>query len=157
MPSAAPSLRKNHQSLTRRRTSPQQKAVVGVLRAASVIRRHVVRVLQGHGLTPSQYNVLRILRGAPAGLPTMEIAAGLLDEEPGITRLIDALEGRGFLERIRSSTDRRRIDCRITRHGLGLLGELDGPIDALDRQLLGRLSRTQVSELLRLTGAICEG
>ena len=111
-------------------------------------------LLQGYGLTPSQYNVLRILRGSTEALPTMEIATRLVDEEPGITRLIDALERADLLKRRRSDSDRRRVDCRITRKGLKTLEEIDGPIDDLDIQLFGRITNKELKQIVRMMSCI---
>jgi len=77
-----------------------------------------------------------------------------LDEEPGITRLIDGVERMGFLVRARSVDDRRRVDCRITKAGLQVLQHLDGPVDELDRKMLHKLTRAEVRELTRLMDSI---
>lgn len=136
------------------RISKQQEAVIAILRAGGLIRRSVVGLLQGYGLTQSQFNVLRILRETSEGLPTMEIALRLLDKEPGITRLIDALEEDGLLKRTRSGEDRRRIDCSITRKGQRVLRDLDAPIDELDRRLLKDLSHQELEQLNRLLSRV---
>lgn len=141
---------------SRSRTSHHQTAVVAILRASAVIGRRVGGVLGGYGLTPSQYNVLRIVRGSPDGLATMEIRSRLLDQEPGITRLIDGLERMGFLKRVRSQDDRRRIDCKITAAGSKVLGSLDEPIDTLDRAVLRRLSISEMKQLNSLLSCIEE-
>jgi len=134
--------------------SLQQEASVAVLRAAGVIRRNVAELLQGYDLTLSQYNVLRILRGSTEALPTMEIAARLVDEEPGITRLIDALERVDLLTRTRSDSDRRRVDCRITRKGFKTLAKIDGPIDELDSRLFGRITNKELKQIIRMMSRI---
>ena len=134
--------------------SLQQEASVAVLRAAGLIRRSVAGLLQGYSLTPPQYNVLRILRGATEPLPTMEIAARLVDEEPGITRLIDALEGADLVKRARSDSDRRRVDCRITKKGLKTLREIDRPIDDLDSRLFGCTANKDLKQIVRMMSSI---
>ena len=135
---------------SRKRVSVEQKAVIGVLRAAGIVRREVVRILRPHGLGHSQYNVLRILRGAPEGLGTMEIVSRMLDEVPGITRLIDGLERRGLVVRVPSKSDRRRIDCRITRAGLEMLSELDESVDEMNRRVLKSLTSAEATRLIGL-------
>ena len=136
------------------RISAHQETVVAVLRAAGVIRREVVKLLQVHRLSPSQYNVLRILRGSPDGLATMEIASRLIDEDPAITRLIDGVEKMELVERVRSPLDRRRIDCRLTEKGRELLGQLDGPLDQLDQRLLRGLAKKELRQLTELLSRI---
>jgi DNA-binding MarR family transcriptional regulator len=104
-----------------------------------------------HDLTPQQYNVLRILRGAgSSGLPTLELAERMVERTPGITRLIDRLERKGLVDRVRSPEDRRQVYCLISRDGLALLRRLDGPIDALDRRSFDPLTGEEVRRLIRL-------
>jgi len=134
--------------------SLHQESVVALLSAASRVRCRVVRLLQTQGVSPSQYNVLRILRGSQDGLATMEIAARLVDREPGITRLIDGLLARGHVERIPSSVDRRRVDCRITALGLDVLRQFDTPVEELDREMLCNLSGSDLRKLTRLLDQI---
>src|SRR6476469_10227215 len=135
--------------------SPAQEGVVGMLVAADRIQRSVAPLLEPHGITPQQYNVLRILRGAGVkGLPTLEIAERMIQQAPGITRLLDRLEAKRLVRRERCREDRRRVWCRITPAGLTLLGALDQPVDQWDREALGMLSRTQVDLLVQLVNAI---
>ncbi len=102
-------------------------------------------------LTPQQYNVLRILRGAGKdGLPTLEIASRMIERAPGITRMIDRLERKELVERERRPGDRRQVLCRITATGRTLLRSLDKPIEKLDEELLSALSIAESKELIRL-------
>lgn len=111
-------------------TSESQEAFLLLLKTTDQLRRSLSRQMEGAGVTLQQYNVLRILRGAGLeGLPTLEIANRMIEETPGITRLIDRLEDRGWVERERSVADRRQVICRISETGLGLLSSLDGPTD----------------------------
>ena len=131
--------------------APTQEAAVALLRTADLVRRSISAVVEPYGLTPQQYNVLRILRGAaPAGLPTLEIAERMIEQTPGITRLIDRLELKQLVERERSATDRRQVFCRITPGGLALLARLDEPIVEAEREALGVLSDRQLAQLLSL-------
>ena len=128
-------------------------AVLGILRAADVLRRRGAALLDPYGITPQQFNVLRILRGArPDGLCTLTIAERMIEQAPGITRLIDRLEAKQLVVRVRSSEDRRQVWCRITFAGLRLLARLDEPVAALDRQAVAGLPRAdqiRLAELLR--------
>lgn len=106
--------------------STAEEALVAVLRTAAVLRRAIAQRVEPYGISPAQYNVLRILRGAgEGGLPTLEVRARLIEEAPGITRLIDKLEEAGHVRRDRSGTDRRKVQCSITTSGLGLLEAMD--------------------------------
>ena len=135
--------------------SPAEEAFVAILRTADVLRRRMARIIEPHGITPQQYNVLRILRGAhPDPLPTLEIRERMIEEAPGITRLVDGLERRGLIERERAEDDRRRVDCWITGDGLALLEELDEEVDAADEATADGLSTRDVRSLLRILEVI---
>ena len=106
--------------------SAAEEASLAVLRTASMIRRALAHVVEPSGITPPQYNVLRILRGAgAAGLPTLVVRDRLLEEAPGITRLLDKLDLAGYVRRERSTPDRRQVMCYVTPKGLALLKRLD--------------------------------
>jgi len=130
--------------------SPGQHALLALFRAAARLRRQLDDVPASQGLSPSQYNVLRILRGAGSPLPIMTIRDRMIDSQPSITRLVDRLEVRGLLERIPSTEDRRRVDCRVTSAGRELLAEMDEPIDAADRAVMSRLSASELKTLKEL-------
>lgn len=100
-----------------------------LLRTADELRRYFTAFYEPHEITPQQYNVLRILRGAhPEALPTMEIAERMVEQTPGITRLVDRLEDKGLVLRERPADDRRRVLISISAAGLRLLGLLDEPV-----------------------------
>ena len=140
---------------TRPFRSPAEEAFVAILKTADVLRRRMARIVEPHGITPQQYNVLRILRGAhPDPLPTLEIRERMIEEAPGITRLVDRLERRGLIQRERAEDDRRRVDCWITAAGLALLEELDEEIDAADEATTKGLSGREVEALLRSLEAV---
>ncbi len=130
---------------------PEQEGAVAIVRTADRIRREVERALEPLGITPQQFNVLRILRGAqPGTLPTLEIAERMVERAPGITRLLDRLEAQRLVKRARCQEDRRRVLCSITPAGLDLLRSADGPVHEAERRCVGRLPRTRIAELLRL-------
>ena len=131
--------------------SREQQAVVGLLRTADAIKRSLAHVIEPHGITPQQYNVLRILRGAgPDGLPTLTIGERMVEQTPGVTRLIDRLERKGLVERTPCPKDRRRVFCQITPKGLGLLEELDEPVNRWDAQTVSILPPSDVDSLIKL-------
>src|SRR6266496_3289060 len=102
-------------------------------------RRRLATVLKADDLSANQYNVLRILRGSPEGLPCGEIASRMITRDPDITRLLDRLEKRKLISRCRETKDRRMVMARITPDGLKLLGRLDEPVHEAHRQQLGHL------------------
>jgi DNA-binding MarR family transcriptional regulator len=135
-----------------------QELVVGLLRTADLVRRAVDRVLEPYDITPQQYNVLRILRGAgEAGLPTLEISGRMLEQAPGITRLLDRLEAKGMVRRERCPQDRRQVLCWLTPPGLAIVERLDEPIDTADREAVAMLCAEDQERLLHLLEAIRTG
>ena len=106
--------------------SAAHEAVVGLMRTADLIRRHATAMVEPHGITAQQFNVLRILRGAgDTGLPTLEVAERMVEQTPGVTRLLDRLEAKELVRRQRCPKDRRQHLCWITPKGLALLEKID--------------------------------
>jgi DNA-binding MarR family transcriptional regulator len=130
--------------------SPQQEAIIGLLRTSDLIANRLGRLFRDFGLTNSQYNVLRILRGAGEPLPSLEIADRMIQVVPAITGLIDRLEKQGLVSRRRCEDDRRVVYVEITAKGLALLRLIDAPIEKLHASLLQSLSRTELRQLSRL-------
>lgn len=125
--------------------SPAEEATLGLMRTATIIRRHISRAIEPTGITTAQYNVLRILRGAGSeGLPTLAVRDRLIEEAPGITRLLDKLERSGYVHRERSTPDRRQVMCFITLQGLTVLKALDEPVSAADE--IGGIGLTLVEQ-----------
>lgn len=132
-----------------------QEATVGLLRTADVVRRRLARIVDPHGITLQQYNVLRILKGShPDPLPTLEIAQRMIEEQPGITRLLDRLDAKGLVRRERYVDDRRQVHCWITKSGLELLAGLDREVNAADTAAVAALSASQQQQLIHLLEAI---
>ena len=128
-----------------------QEAVVALIRTGDLVRRAVSGIVEPHGITLQQYNVLRILRGAgERGLPTLDIAQRMVEQTPGITRLIDRLETKKLVARERCKTDRRQVFCRITPGGLELLSRIDGPLLQAEELALAPLTQRQLSQLMSL-------
>jgi DNA-binding MarR family transcriptional regulator len=131
--------------------SLEQEAVLNVLHTADVLLQRITAVLKPFKLSHSQYNVLRILRGAgPEGLACREIGERMITRDPDITRLLDRLEARGLLTRTRDQKDRRVITARITSEGQRLLEALDQPIGEVDRQPLQHLGEQRLRTLIQL-------
>jgi len=131
--------------------SLEQEALLNVLRTADVLMQRLTAVLKPFKLSHSQYNVLRILRGAgPDGLACREISERMISRDPDITRLLDRLEARGLVARTRDQQDRRVVMACITPEGLRLLEALDEPIAEVDRQPLQHLGEQRLRTLIEL-------
>ena len=135
--------------------STGQEAVLALWRTADVLRRFAAAVVEPHGITLQQYNVLRILRGSePDGLPTLSVAGRMIERAPGITRMIDRLETKGLVLRERRAADRRCVHCRITPRGLALLERLDASVDRADAEAVRGLGENEQRQLIRLLDAV---
>lgn len=137
--------------------SLEQEALLSIERTAAVLMHGFADSLKEYGITPTQYNVLRILRGAGrAGLCRNEIRDRLVAQVPDVTRLLDRMEESGLVERERAEQDRRLVTTRITKTGLTLLGRLDGPVAQSHRERLGHLSAAQLRSLIGLLAQVRE-
>ncbi len=130
--------------------SLEQEAALNVVRTNDQLQIRFARLFREHGLTPAQYNILRILRGEGRPLPILEIASRTVTVVPGITGLIDRLEQAGFVHRERCEKDRRVIFVAITEKAVKILSHLDDPILCLHEKLMGHLARAELKELSRL-------
>jgi DNA-binding MarR family transcriptional regulator len=130
--------------------SPEQEAMLNLVRTNDRFQIRFTRLFREYGVTPSQYNVLRVLRGEGRPLPCLEVAERLVAAVPAITGLIDRLEALGLVTRERSTEDRRVVYVAITPGGLDLLGKLDQPVLGLHRTLIGHLSPAELTQLIRL-------
>jgi DNA-binding MarR family transcriptional regulator len=130
---------------------PEQEAALNLVRTQDHIFVEFTRLFNEHGISPQQYNVLRILRGAGGeGLPCLEIADRMITRMPDITRLVDRLEEAGLVVRSRCRQDRRMVFVKITPPALELLARLDKPVLDLHKRTLGHLTRAELAELNRL-------
>jgi DNA-binding MarR family transcriptional regulator len=120
------------------------------VRTSDQLQHRSARLLREYGLTSSQYNVLRILRGEGKPLPILEIASRTVTVVPGITGLVDRLEQAGFVNRLRCEKDRRIIYVALTDQAMETLAALDEPLLALHRKLLGHLTQAELKEVIRL-------
>jgi len=137
----------------RRRGGPEEAAFLDLLRTAEVLSHPLVRLLKGHELSLTQYNVLRILRGIRDGLTCGEVANRMITRDPDITRLLDRLEKRQLIERTRDAKDRRVVLTRITRAGLALVAALDEPVQQAHRRALGHMGEQGLAQLADLLAA----
>ena len=135
--------------------SPGQEATVAILHTADVVRRRLAEVVAGENITLQQFSVLRILRGAgAAGVATLDVADRMVEQAPGITRLLDRLEAKELVKRQRCPKDRRQHLCWITPRGEAVLQRLDSPILRAAEVCTGKLTRKDQTELIRLLDSI---
>ncbi len=135
--------------------SAAEAAFLHLQRTAGRLMTGVEAALKPYGLTHTQYNVLRILRGAGAeGRPCGEIAGDMIHRDADMTRLLDRLEKQGWVKRSRSATDRRVVTARITAAGLNLLAQLDAPVTAAAEGAMGGLTPSQLERLVNLLGRL---
>ena len=128
--------------------SLEEEVILNVARTAEYLANSLTAVLKSADLTITQYNVLRILRGAGSeGLSCGEISERMVTKESDVTRLLDRVEARGFISRERPANNRRIVVARITDEGLLVLEELDAPVDELNRKLVGHLGRDKQEKL----------
>jgi DNA-binding MarR family transcriptional regulator len=137
----------------RRRACPEEDAFLDLLRTTDLLSRGPAQVLKTEDLSATQYNVLRILRGSPQGLPCGEIASRMITRDPDITRLLDRLEKRALISRSRETKDRRTVLARITPDGLKVLARLDEPVEQAHRKQLGHVGRERLHALAELLEA----
>lgn len=130
--------------------SAEEEAMLNLLRTSDQVQCQFGRLLREFGITPPQYNILRILRGEGGPLPILEIASRMVTVVPGITGLIDRLEQGGFVERIRCERDRRVIYVNITDKARQLAKQLDEPVLEFNRQMTSRLTPAEIRDLSRL-------
>jgi DNA-binding MarR family transcriptional regulator len=134
----------------RRIGSPEEAVFLELMRTTDMLSRRLAGILKSEDLSSTQYNVLRILRGAPDGLPCGEIASRMITRDPDVTRLLDRLEKRKLISRCRETKDRRTVMVRITADGVQLLARLDEPVQAGHRKQLGHLGRERLRSLTGL-------
>ena len=134
--------------------SLEEEAFLNVQRTANVLSQSMAELLKEHDLTQTQYNVLRILRGAgKAGLTAGEIGERMITRDPDVTRLLDRLERRGLVERWRCTEDRRVVWTRITAEGAGAIAPLDAPVDEMHTKLLRHMGDDRLRTMVELLEA----
>jgi DNA-binding MarR family transcriptional regulator len=142
----------------RRFRNAAEESFVSILFAGSRILQRLEELCAAHGITHTQYNVLRILRGVhPEGHPRCEIAGRLIARAPDVTRILDRLEQHKLISRTWSRENRRHSIARITPQCLDLLRRIDPDIQALERQTTGRLTPAEQKTLVRLCARLACG
>ncbi len=130
-------------------SSVAQEAFLSIQRTADALSQKIEQFLRPWGVSGTQYNVLRILRGTgPQGLCCGEIGERMIAHDPDITRLLGRMEKAGWIERARDSNDRRVVLTHINRRGLELLKQIDKPIEEFTRELGKHISEKRFQELI---------
>jgi DNA-binding MarR family transcriptional regulator len=132
-------------------SSPEEEIYLSILRTAEALSWGIAEILKDVELTLTQYNVLRILRGAGVeGATCGQISERMVTKDSDITRLLERLDTRGLITRARDGNDRRFITVRITKDGLRLLASLDKPVVECHKRQIGHLGRERLATLGRL-------
>ena len=142
-----------------RQTKPfnsiEQEALLSILRTSAELWDRVELLLRPHGITTTQYNVLRILRGAePDGLCRNELRDRMLTRMPDVTRLLDRMEEAGLVERTRDTEDRRMVSTRITKRATQLLATLDPIVADYEKRFFSGIDRDRIQTLIDVLDAI---
>lgn len=137
--------------------SLELEAFLNVIKTADELGRQVEDFLKGHGLSATQYNVLRILRGSePDGLPCGAISERMITRDPDVTRLLDRLEKRGLITRCRETADRRVVRTRITEAGKALIAGIDKPLMELHLRQFRHMGVERLRELVEMMEEVRE-
>jgi len=132
-------------------TKDVSSAALAIIRAAERVRSRASALLEPYDLTPQQYHVLRILRAAhPEPLPTLEIGSRMIEQCPGVTRILDRLVEKGLVRRERGEDDRRQVHCSLTPEGLSVLEAARDAIQLANREVLGHFTSAEVLALVAL-------
>jgi DNA-binding MarR family transcriptional regulator len=137
--------------------SVEQEATLAVMRTSDLLENRVARLLRDHGLTLTQYNVLRILRGEGKPLPCLEVADRMIQVAPAITRVVDQLLALKLITKTQSAHDRRVFEIELTSAASRLLKKLDEPILELHASLLSNVSKSDLKALIRILEAARAG
>jgi len=137
---------------------PEERLFLALLKAADALGQQAEQLIKSAGLTGTQYNVLRILRGAqPGGLACRAIGDRMISHDPDMTRLLDRMEKRGLIRRERQKDDRRVVKTHITSQGLDLLKPLDHPMRELHKRQFRHMPAMRVKNLVELLDQFCGG
>lgn len=138
---------------TRYQASLEERIAVLILRAADFVAQQGEQLFKSHGLTSTQYNVLRILRGSGSeGLPCKSVGDRMISHDPDITRLLDRMEKNGLILRERQKDDRRVVKARITPQGLEILKKLDQPVREIHKKHFAHMGAAKLRQLEELLG-----
>jgi DNA-binding MarR family transcriptional regulator len=135
----------------------EEEAILSIARTAAIVEHAGAEALKPFDLTITQYNVLRILRGAGEGLCRNEVGERLVTKVPDVTRLLDRMESAGLIVRQRGGEDRRFVSTQITEKGLKLLEKIDRELPAIHGRQLGHVSQKRLRELISILEEVRNG
>ena len=130
--------------------SIEQEATLAILRTSDLLENRLARLFREHGLTPSQYNVLRILRGEGKPMPCLEVAHRMIQVAPAITRVVDQLLKLQLIRKTQSADDRRVFTIELRPAATRLLQKLDQPVLDLHASLLEGVAKADQKNLIRI-------
>lgn len=135
----------------------EEEGLLNLLRTHEFLQQRQTEFFKRFQLTPTQYNILRILRGAgKEGITCARASERMVTADPDITRLLDRLEARGLTRRERGSQDRRVVISRITEDGLRLIAAIDKPLAEFHKRYMGRVGRKKLAQLIEILESIRE-
>ncbi|XZE22157.1 MarR family winged helix-turn-helix transcriptional regulator [Pirellulaceae bacterium SH449] len=137
--------------------SVEQEATLAIMRTSDLLENRLARLLREHGLTLTQYNVLRILRGEGKPLPCLEVASRMIQVAPAITRVVDQLLAMELITKNQSPTDRRVFEIELTPQAIRLVKTLDEPVLNLHKTLLSNVSQGDLKSLIRILEIVRSG
>lgn len=135
--------------------SPEEEAYLSIVRTSALLEHSLAQGLKEHDITPTQYNVLSILRGAGAdGLCRNEVGCRLITAMPDVTRLLDRMEEQGLIVRERGTVDRRMVRTRLTKKGLDLVGRLDATVMEMHEKQFRHMDKRSLRTLIQVLGEV---
>ena len=137
--------------------SLEQEATLAIMRTSDLLENRVARLLRENGLTMSQYNVLRILRGEGKPLPCLEVADRMIQVAPAITRVVDQLLTSELITKVQSEQDRRVYVIELTSAAKRLLKKLDQPVLDMHASLLSSVKQADMKALVRILESVRDG
>ncbi|XZE51460.1 MarR family winged helix-turn-helix transcriptional regulator [Planctomycetaceae bacterium SH139] len=134
--------------------SVEQEAMLALMRTTDLLENRLARLFREYGLTLTQYNVLRILRGEGKPLPCLEVAERMIQVAPAITRVVDQLLKLKFITKTQSSSDRRVFEIELTSAAAKLLKKMDQPVLDLHASLLSSVKKSDLRSMIHTLGAV---
>ena len=135
----------------------EQEAMLALMRTSDLLENRMARLFREHGVTPTQYNVLRILRGEGKPMPCLEVAQRMIQVAPAITRVVDQLLKLDLITKTQSDTDRRVYEIDLTPAARKLLKKMDTPVIELHKKLMETVSKSDMKELVRILELVRSG
>ena len=137
--------------------SVEQEAMLSLMRTTDLLENRLARLFREYGLTPTQYNVLRILRGEGKPMPCLEVAERMIQVAPAITRVVDQLLRLKLITKTQSDSDRRVFEIELTTAATKLLKKMDQPVLDLHASLLSSVKKSDLRSMIRTLEVVRSG